>query len=163
MLVIPTTIPDIVGARKCICDFMSDMMSAIKSFSLSSTLCISLMYLDTLSSACDAIFGPFLMLSVSTFIELTTIFEGKSFIAPYVGWKSASLKLSPIRIMFLLTVSKNAPDCVPFVTSATLPKAISAGSPSPSLFPSWKSDAANSSSNLFALSLIFMTFELLIL
>ncbi len=40
---IPMTMPAMVGARKCICDFMSPMVSAMRSRSRSLTACIFLM------------------------------------------------------------------------------------------------------------------------
>jgi len=45
--VIPITIPDIAGVRNLICAFMELIISAIKSLSLSLTLWISFMYLET--------------------------------------------------------------------------------------------------------------------
>lgn len=161
MLVIPMTTPLIIGVRKLICDFMSDITSAIKSLSLSFTLCISLMYLDTLSTACAAIFGPFLMLSMSTFMLDCIIALGYSVIAPTCGLNIASFTPIPSFAMFVATSLKNFPAVVSVITSATFWNAISAGIPSPSLFPSWNSALANSFSSFFADSLILITFWLL--
>jgi len=114
---------------------MDDITSDNKSLSLSSTLCISLMYLETFITAEEAISGPFLELSESTFIELSISFEGKYIIAPYCGLNMASLTLIPSLLIFVETVLKNSPDIVPSIVSATLSNASSTGIPSASLFP----------------------------
>ena len=60
--------------------------------------------------------------------------------------------------MLELTNEKKFPEILSLITNATLLNAISAGRPSPSLFPNWNSAEANSFSSFFVLSLILMIF-----
>jgi len=65
--------------------------------------------------------------------------------------------------MFAAARLKNCPLTVSFIRCATLVNAVSAGTPSPSLFPSWNSADENSFSSFFVFSLILITCLLLIL
>ena len=145
--VIPTTIPAIAGVRNFIWEFISDIISPIKSLSLSFTLWISFMYLEMLVNAWAAIFGPFFIDCTRTFIELSMRLEGNITKAPCKGSKIASLTLMPSLLMLVLTSMKKDPETVPCITSATFSKDISAGNPSPNLLPIWNNAEANSSSS----------------
>ena len=74
--------------------------------------------------------------------------------------KAMLVLISAVCMCFAYTgcSEKKAPETVSFITSATFPKDISAGNPSPSLFPSWNNAEPNSFSRRFDLSRNLITF-----